>query len=59
MDAPTFDVRFMRECEVNHGMSPIWNSFMTSCSKGTDYDVMFDLLEHEILLNLLMQVNLV
>ena len=57
--APTFDVQFMRECEVNHGTSPMLNSFTTSCSKGTHHDIEFDPLEPEILLNLLRQVNLI
>ena len=34
---------FAWRCEANHGMSPMWNSFVTSCSQGTHCDIVFHL----------------
>ena len=40
-DLDQFDAQLIRECKVNHGMSPTWNSFTTSRSRGTHCDVTF------------------
>ena len=37
----SFEGEMIPECEVSLGMSPTWNSFMTSCSTGTHRDIMF------------------